>query len=195
MAPRLANRTSRRAPLNLRTTEELRTKLEEAAKKEGRNLTQEIERRIEQSFEWERAFEGLELLTEQKAIDCLVQAGWPSVPGTQYGLVFAQPGSYARIGKSQAAEVLRSPPNMNVFRLGPAFELLSDEPPAPAPVPAPQAQAGSGGQVPRAAPTPSAPLDEQSVYRAVTQALRANLSPRLLAGGEPNPAPEDEPEA
>ncbi len=51
MALRTTNRTSRRAPLNLRTTDELRAKLENSAQAAGRNLTQETELRLERSFE------------------------------------------------------------------------------------------------------------------------------------------------
>ncbi len=55
MAIKAANRVGRRAPLNLRTTDDLRAKLEESASALGRNLTHEVERRLELSYEWERA--------------------------------------------------------------------------------------------------------------------------------------------
>ncbi len=45
---------------------------------------------------------------------------------------------------------------------------------------------------PPAAPTPEI---EEVVERAVVSALRKTLAPRLLAGGELDPTPEDEPEA
>jgi len=40
----------KRVPLNMRTTKEVRQKLEEAAAASGRSLTQEVENRIERSF-------------------------------------------------------------------------------------------------------------------------------------------------
>lgn len=43
------------APLNMRTTPEIRTRLEMAASKSGRSLVKEVEKRIEQSFEIEDA--------------------------------------------------------------------------------------------------------------------------------------------
>jgi hypothetical protein len=48
-------------PLNMRTTAALRTQLEAAAQSTGRSLTQEVERRLERSFEHDDAFGGPEL--------------------------------------------------------------------------------------------------------------------------------------
>lgn len=42
--------TGKRHPLNMRTTAELRRRLEDAAKKSGMSLTQEVERRLDHSF-------------------------------------------------------------------------------------------------------------------------------------------------
>src|SRR5689334_17347519 len=41
---------ARRAALNMKTTEAIRQKLEDAAKRSGRTLTHEVEYRLEQSF-------------------------------------------------------------------------------------------------------------------------------------------------
>ena len=43
----------KRVPLNMRTTRELREKIEKAAERSGRSLVQEVEYRIEKSF-WGR---------------------------------------------------------------------------------------------------------------------------------------------
>lgn len=50
MPSKAANRIGRRAPLSLRTTEDLREKLEKAASVSGRSLTAELEHRLERSF-------------------------------------------------------------------------------------------------------------------------------------------------
>lgn len=47
----------KKSPLNLRTTKELRTKIELAASRSGRSLVQEVEHRLELSFArdaWDR---------------------------------------------------------------------------------------------------------------------------------------------
>lgn len=64
MSRRAAVGESKRAPLNMRTTPELRDKLEAAAEARGLSLTQEVVRRIEQSFELE---EKLNLETSRAA--------------------------------------------------------------------------------------------------------------------------------
>jgi len=46
--------TGKRQPLNMRTTAELRRKIERAAGKSGRSLVQEVEYRVERSFQRER---------------------------------------------------------------------------------------------------------------------------------------------
>ena len=45
----------KRVPLNMRTTRELREKIEKNAANSGRSLVQEVEHRLEQSFQNERA--------------------------------------------------------------------------------------------------------------------------------------------
>ena len=44
----------KRYPLNMRTTKSLRQRLERAAKKSGRSLAQEVERRLERSLDFEQ---------------------------------------------------------------------------------------------------------------------------------------------
>ncbi len=44
----------KRVPLNMRTTTEMRARIEQAAADSGRSLVQEVEHRVEQSFEKER---------------------------------------------------------------------------------------------------------------------------------------------
>jgi TraY domain len=53
--PRTVGHTGegKRYPLNMRTTKEIRDQLEAAAAASGRSLTQEVERRLERSFEGE----------------------------------------------------------------------------------------------------------------------------------------------
>jgi hypothetical protein len=77
--PRRAEKTTQKRkvrgklyPLNMRTTFELRQRLEAAASKSGRSLAQEVERRIEDSFRFEpilqdipNLVENLELLGER----------------------------------------------------------------------------------------------------------------------------------
>ena len=46
-------RDIKRHPLNMRTTKALRTRLERAAKKSGRSLAQEVERRLERSLDFD----------------------------------------------------------------------------------------------------------------------------------------------
>lgn len=46
-------RTKKRVPLSIRTTEEIRERLEAAALKSGRSITQEVEIRVEKSFDFE----------------------------------------------------------------------------------------------------------------------------------------------
>ena len=48
--PKTFKSTERRHPLNVRTTKDIREKLEAAARASGRSLTQELEHRLEQSF-------------------------------------------------------------------------------------------------------------------------------------------------
>ena len=52
--PPLPPGEGKRMPLNMRTTREVRAKLELAAADSGRSLVQEVEHRLEQSFEQDR---------------------------------------------------------------------------------------------------------------------------------------------
>lgn len=57
--PKAAPRSvPRRAPLNMKTTPELRERLESAAEKSGRALTHEVEHRIEKSFAFDEFLGG-----------------------------------------------------------------------------------------------------------------------------------------
>lgn len=51
MTRKMSDAEAKRTPLNLRTTAELRGKLDGAASENGRSITQEVERRLEQSFD------------------------------------------------------------------------------------------------------------------------------------------------
>lgn len=46
-----ARSNGKRVPLNMRTTSQLRRKIERAAEQSGRSLAQEVELRLEQSFQ------------------------------------------------------------------------------------------------------------------------------------------------
>ena len=48
--------------MSFRATSELRAQLEDAASKAGHSLTREIERRLELSFQWERAFKDIDAM-------------------------------------------------------------------------------------------------------------------------------------
>ena len=65
--PTKAAAESKRSPLNMRTTKETRSKLEEAAEKSGRSLAQEVEYRLERSFWMEESWSvlGIEPKTTQ----------------------------------------------------------------------------------------------------------------------------------
>lgn len=54
MPRRAVDSVKRTKSLNLKTTEELRGLLEEAARQSGRALTHEVEYRLQQSFDQER---------------------------------------------------------------------------------------------------------------------------------------------
>jgi hypothetical protein len=68
----------KRFPLSLRTTKELREKLEKAAKDTGRSLAQEIEFRLEQSFDREAVVESV-VSSVTKYLD-LARANAPRPP-------------------------------------------------------------------------------------------------------------------
>jgi TraY domain len=50
VSPKTISGKGKRYPLNMRTTKELRERLERAANKSGRSLVQEVEHRLEMSF-------------------------------------------------------------------------------------------------------------------------------------------------
>jgi TraY domain len=58
MSPRMRPRgQAKRHPLNMRTTEAMRRRLEQAAEASGRSLVQEVEHRLERTFTQDEAFE------------------------------------------------------------------------------------------------------------------------------------------
>src|SRR5262245_20703 len=64
----------KRYPLNMRTTKELRDKIEEAAMASGRSLVQEVEFRLERSFQQQEIEKELERKLKAQADDIL--QGW-----------------------------------------------------------------------------------------------------------------------
>jgi hypothetical protein len=68
--------SGKRYPLNMRTTRELRERIIAAAHTSGRSLVQEVEYRLERSFEKEDQ----QKLAEQAATTALQRAGFPFVP-------------------------------------------------------------------------------------------------------------------
>lgn len=162
---RTGNRTTRRQQLNMRVTDEIRAKLEAAAEVAGRNLTQEVEWRIEQSFEWQAAFgEAREWLETQKSkiadIErgnvkaALHRLGWHPLH-TPDGDLWAEPGVYK----------------------GPKSGFRD-----PAELTAPAPAAGDPNDL------------EATIKRAVIAALRETLPPTLTnrpsPEGEPDPTPD-----
>lgn len=71
--PRLEN-SPKRAPLNMKTTPELRDRIQEAADNSGRPLTQEVEHRLQQSFYDDDAFGGPSRSSLVRMIGILVAA-------------------------------------------------------------------------------------------------------------------------
>src|SRR5262245_1026813 len=61
----------KRYPLNMRTTKELRDKIEEAAMASGRSLVQEVEFRLERSFQQQEIEKELERKLKAQADDIL----------------------------------------------------------------------------------------------------------------------------
>src|SRR5215207_1706061 len=99
MPPRAADREGVRHPTSFRVTTELKDKLEDAASKLGRSLSQEIEQRLELSFVWEQAHRDVQTLLA-KAKDAVTggldarhfEAGHDKVR-TSAGKVWAEPGA------------------------------------------------------------------------------------------------------
>jgi HPt (histidine-containing phosphotransfer) domain-containing protein len=54
-------------PMNMRTTAELRRKIDKAARRSGRSLVQEVEHRVEQSFRRDKTLETIGPLAESLA--------------------------------------------------------------------------------------------------------------------------------
>jgi hypothetical protein len=75
----------KRYPLNMRTTRGLRDRIEAAARASGRSLVQEVERRLEQSFEREDAAEANRAVLDDKAISRAIDDSY-RVPLTEIGL-------------------------------------------------------------------------------------------------------------
>src|SRR4051794_21240157 len=95
MPAKAADREGKLLPTSVRMTPSLRSRLEAAASKAGRSLTQEIERRLERAFEWDDAHgEARDWLAKQKAeIDKVDEAnfevemrrrGWKPLVGSSY---------------------------------------------------------------------------------------------------------------
>jgi hypothetical protein len=67
MPERTTGGAGKRMPMNMRTTAELRRKIDKAAHKSGRSLVQEVEYRVEESFRREKTFETIGSLIESLA--------------------------------------------------------------------------------------------------------------------------------
>src|SRR5215213_2331394 len=101
--PKASERVGKRYPLNIRTTKEIRDWLEEAASRNGRSLTAELESLVERSFEWQRAFKDVDTMRAEtmakleeievgSAKAALHRLGWQKLHGTRYGTVWLPPG-------------------------------------------------------------------------------------------------------
>ena len=66
--PALPPGEGKKIPLNMRTTQEIRDKLESAAKQSGRSLTHEVEYRVEQSFRQEARVEQIQEATRKALV-------------------------------------------------------------------------------------------------------------------------------
>jgi hypothetical protein len=66
MPKRTTGGAGKRMPMNMRTTAELRRKIDKAAGKSGRSLVQEVEHRVEESFYGD----SLEVIYEQLRMIC-----------------------------------------------------------------------------------------------------------------------------
>jgi hypothetical protein len=60
MPKRTTGGTGKRMPMNMRTTQALRAKIDKAARKSGRSLVQEVEYRVERSFMRDEAYGEIE---------------------------------------------------------------------------------------------------------------------------------------
>src|SRR5919112_4496620 len=66
--------TGKRIALNMKTTQAVRSKLEEAARASGRSLTAQVEWLVERALEWQAAFASVEAYKREKLaeIDAVV---------------------------------------------------------------------------------------------------------------------------
>jgi hypothetical protein len=66
--------TGKRVALNMKTTQAVRSKLEEAARASGRSLTAQVEWLVERALEWQEAFASVEAYKREKLaeIDAVV---------------------------------------------------------------------------------------------------------------------------
>ncbi len=185
----------KRQNFSFRIRDKVRERLVDVVKETGRSLSEEIEWRIEKSFEWDDAF--LEAsqwtaaqkikfrdLNRPKAMEFLKEDGWYYLPNTPYGAVLVQPGSWVDLGDGWAAEVLPAPPGATTVQLGPRFKVPDGVPPlsmSPFPVPAgeiqpavpaPPAPAGERSERPPQAAPPVPDDWEERVYRAIRRALQ-----------------------
>src|SRR5215471_13276718 len=74
--PPKAKRTpkGKRYPLNMRTTRELRERIEAAAEASGRSLVQEVEYRLEQSFERQAILEEIrDIIRREIQVEALIE--------------------------------------------------------------------------------------------------------------------------
>jgi len=132
------------ANLTFRARSGLRDKLMTEVQKSDRSLSEEIERRIERSFEWEEMFgearnyladhkNKVDQMSEKSAELFLRRAGWPKIAGTAYGTVLAKPGSIAPLSDGRAGRVQRVPFPSGGFVVEPDEALGIAEPFAPSP--------------------------------------------------------------
>jgi hypothetical protein len=156
----------KRQNFSFRIRDAVRERLVKTVDETGRSLSEEIEWRIERSYEWEDAYRDAQhmkqsMLAEAKAQiaemlagnlrPALHAAGWPKMAGTKYGTVYVDPGSSkpADFGEGDRGDDL---------------------------MPIPPAGTSKG-------------LDEEAVYRAVTRALRETL-PATLTNRDKAETPE-----
>jgi hypothetical protein len=88
------------AQLKVRLREPLRAQLEKSARQHGVSLNAEIAKRLDQSFEWEKAFADAKKMTEQGFEAVMLQKGYQPIR-TKHGLIWAQT-------EIEVADVVRS---------------------------------------------------------------------------------------
>jgi hypothetical protein len=77
------------AQLKVRLRETLRAQLEKSAKQHGLSLNAEIAKRLDQSFEWERAFAEPKKMIEQDFLAAMLQKGFQRL-FTKHGVIWTQ---------------------------------------------------------------------------------------------------------